>query len=181
MVTQRPDSTPEPTLVHDVAGGSLEAYGRLYDRTCERVYGLALRICRDPDRATAVVEQVFVELWKGRQALRSTETLPEMWLLDRCRQIALSRSGAASGTAANAPRTYPAVSPAAAVHDSVEDTLSHMPAAERTALELAYFEGLSTRRIAERMGTSADFVMTQLRLALDRLRPILRHSNPVTP
>lgn len=46
-----------------IANGDQPALGELYDELAPMVYGIALRIVRDPAQSETVTQEVFVELW----------------------------------------------------------------------------------------------------------------------
>ena len=52
----------------------------------------------------------------------------------------------------------------------VRNAVSHLPADQRRALELAYFEGLSQSEIAAQLQTPLGTVKTRIRTALATLR-----------
>ena len=52
-------------LVARMAGGDEAALGRLYDATMPRVYGLAVRICGNPQAAEEVAADVYFQCWTG--------------------------------------------------------------------------------------------------------------------
>ena len=56
----------------------------------------------------------------------------------------------------------------------IREGLVALPAEQRTALELAYFEGLSQSEIAERLAAPLGTIKTRIRTALTTLRRSLR-------
>ena len=56
----------------------------------------------------------------------------------------------------------------------IREGLVALPADQRTALELAYFEGLSQSEIAERLAAPLGTIKTRIRTALGTLRRSLR-------
>jgi RNA polymerase sigma-70 factor (ECF subfamily) len=59
------------------------------------------------------------------------------------------------------------------VHAQVHAAFEALPAEQRAAVQLAYFEGLTQSEIAARLGIPLGTVKTRLRLAFDRLRTVL--------
>jgi RNA polymerase sigma-70 factor (ECF subfamily) len=59
------------------------------------------------------------------------------------------------------------------VHAQVHAAFEALPAEQRAAVHLAYFEGLTQSEIAVRLGIPLGTVKTRLRLAFDRLRTAL--------
>ena len=53
---------------------------------------------------------------------------------------------------------------------NLASALDALPAEQRTALEMAYFEGLSHGEIAERTSQPLGTVKTRIRLAMEKLR-----------
>jgi len=56
---------------------------------------------------------------------------------------------------------------------AIKQALGHLTKAQRTALELAYYEGLTMHEIAERTGDSFDSVRHHYYRGLEKLRSIL--------
>jgi RNA polymerase sigma-70 factor (ECF subfamily) len=66
-----------------------------------------------------------------------------------------------------------AATPGWHVHQSVHTALDGLPADQREAVRLAYFQGLTHSEIAGRLGIPIGTVKTRLRLAFDKLRVAL--------
>ena len=60
--------TPIGSLMARVASGDERAFAELYDELAPTLYGIVLRVVRDPAQSEEVTQEVFVELW--RQAAR---------------------------------------------------------------------------------------------------------------
>ena len=152
--------------------------------------GLALRITRERADAEEVVVDTFAQAWRDASRFEVARGSVGAWLatIARSRSLDLVRSrnrrmrvvdGAtseASSPLENAASDQP--SPQAgmelteqSVH--VRNALAALPAAQRQALELAYFDGLSQTDIASRLNEPLGTVKTRMRLGLRKLRESL--------
>ncbi len=61
-------SADHGALMARVARGDERAFAELYDELAPTLYGIVLRVVRDPAQAEEVTQEAFVELW--RQAAR---------------------------------------------------------------------------------------------------------------
>lgn len=53
-----------PELLAASARGDEQAFARLYDLTCSRVYGMVLRVVRDRAQAAEVSQDVYLQVWR---------------------------------------------------------------------------------------------------------------------
>lgn len=157
----------------------------LYNRYSRVVYSLVLRITGQAAPAQEVVQEVFLQLWKKAESYQSAKGALEPWLLTLARHRALDHvRGKAEkqrqhedGTDDFATTPLPAATPdpeqmidqkrRAELIRKVMATLSD---AQRKALELAYFEGMSHTEIAAHMNEPLGTVKTWIRSALLQLR-----------
>ncbi len=151
-------------------GAALRRYG-------PAVYGIALRILADPQRAEEAAQDVFLELWRTRQLFESDEHL-RRWL---CRVAAhravdmLRRSRGWQGPAEVDLETLPAPAGNAGVPDGLAGKLGGMvaslPAPMRAALVLRYGEDeRGPEEIAVLLGQPVATVKSNLARGLALLR-----------
>jgi RNA polymerase sigma-70 factor (ECF subfamily) len=167
------------------------ALGELYDRLAPWVLGLAYRILGDQAEAEDVVEDVFVQVWRHveKHDARRGPLVP--WILSIARHRALDgirsrrrwwrkaerweQAQAAEGEALAAPAPHEASVPGWPLHREVHAALAALPEEQRRVVLLSYFEGLSHREIARRLGQPLGTVKTRLRSAHQKLASGLGH------
>jgi RNA polymerase sigma-70 factor (ECF subfamily) len=163
--------------------GDEQALAQLYDRYGGAVYNLALRITRDPGTAEEISLDSFLQLWRQAERFSTAHgTLPS-WLFTIARSRAIDRVRAAGAakrtqvedtTPVNAAAQPPEEMAAVAERQRlVREAMTTLSPAQRTALELAYYEGLSHSQIATQLGEPLGTVKTRIRQAMIILRKIL--------
>ena len=188
-------STPDKARVPDdddravlrrLADGDEAALVSLYDLWSERVHALALWILKDADDAEDVVEETFWQIWRTADGYQGQRSAGSTWIMMIARSRALDRLRArkrradwtaAPGTVSalqdqfdNASPEQPGSRVEAHQQAQLATALADLPPEQRTALELAYFEGLSHGEIAERTAQPLGTVKTRIRLAMQKLR-----------
>lgn len=157
-----------------------DALAEAYRRHGGAVYGLARRVVRDTGMAEEIVQEIFVRLWSdpdrfdpGRGSLRS-------WLLsqahgrsiDRLRSEGARRQREERDAQRTASAGYDLEREALdlVVAERVSEVMQALPAAEREALELAYFDGYTYREVAALLDTPEGTIKSRIRSGLKRLR-----------
>jgi RNA polymerase sigma-70 factor (ECF subfamily) len=178
-------------LLARAAGGDEPAVGLLFDRHARSMYAVAYRILRDPADADEVVVDAFTQAWREAARFDPRRGSVAAWLTVIARSRALDaarararRTRLAEGAAREDADAVPGMGRAAAHTDAVADArerqarvaeaLAHLAPAQRTAIELAFFEGLSHSEIAERLGEPLGTVKSRVRQGMLRLRDQLR-------
>lgn len=188
---QRPLTLIEPPVGH------VEALASIYDETAARVYGVVLRVVRDPVQAEEVTQEVYLEIWRQIVRLDVVRGSAVAWLMtvahemavDRVRSVEDSRRRAVADFARRPRRDQrPAtgqvggqVETPAPAHRSqdaqaVRVALSALSVGHRQAIELAYFSGHSHAEVARRLDISPGTATDWIRDGLIQLRQsILMH------
>lgn len=161
-------------------------FDRVYREHRHSVFLTALRITRDPVVADDVTHDVFLRLWRRPERFDAArgDLLPYLRLMARSRALDLWREKQAAGRAEDRLKVVIGLGgeeardadPAPRAIESeraeaVRDALTVLPDAQREAVVLAYWGGLTAEEIAGRTGTPLGTVKSRLRLGLAKLRP----------
>jgi RNA polymerase sigma-70 factor, ECF subfamily len=162
--------------VSRLKSGDQNAVAELYDRYSSVVYAVALRVLGDTGAAEDVLQEVFLQLWRNPGAFDSARGNMGAWL------AVITRNRAIDQLRRRRPETdiedvVVSVSPDLAseadrsrAREKVRGALGSMPSPQRTALEMAYFEGLSHSEIASKTGEPLGTIKTRIRAGLIALR-----------
>jgi RNA polymerase sigma-70 factor, ECF subfamily len=178
-------SDRDALLVERIRAGDEQALAAIYDQHAGLVYGLARRVARDEQLARDVTQEVFTYLWEmpdrvdlTRGSLRSyLAMLAHRRAVDEVRRHE-ARSRAESAAALPEPEDGPETR----VVDAATRTwrqrhltalLDMLPAEQRAAVQLAYYDGLTYVQVAKALEIPEGTAKTRLRSALARLRTLL--------
>ena len=164
----------------------------VYQQHARGVHAAALRILHNSAQAQDVVQDVFMRVWchPDRFDARRGELGSYLRLMARSRALDLWRELQAAGraddrlklsAAGEEPRADERPDLAAerdGGRRAVREALRGLPDAQREALVLAYWGGLTADQIAERANVPLGTAKSRIRLGLARLR---QQFGPLTP
>lgn len=189
--TRAPESLAEltdPELVGAMAMGNVHALEILYDRYSRPVFSFALRILEDHAVAEDLLQEVFLRAWRQARKFSEGRGTFITWLLSITHNMAIDeirrqnrrpkRADSADPVLLLTNMTDEALSVEdqalfGSVRESVAQAMASLPEAQRTAIELAYFRGMTQREIAELQGEPLGTIKTRMRLAIRKLREYL--------
>src|SRR3954468_19134637 len=170
-------------------------FARMYDEHGPAVYGTALRVLGNPAAAQDVAQDVFLRLWRRPAAFdpRRGDLGAYLRLMARSRALDLWRTAQAGGRATDrlkiasgragpraggepaAPFRRVEAEPASRFERdeharTVRAALGALPEAQREAVVLAYWGGLTADEIAARSGVPLGTAKSRVRLGLQRMR-----------
>lgn len=176
VTTTQPDDS-------DLADAFREADERVlravYERWAPLVHALALRSLADVAAAEDVTQQVFVRAWRSRGTYHPERAPLGAWLVGITRNCIAdahaerTRQGRVALAMADEERidTDPSdTTDELAERVLVAGELDRLDAVPRTVMRLAFYEDLSHREIAERLGIPLGTVKSHIRRSLARLR-----------
>jgi RNA polymerase sigma-70 factor (ECF subfamily) len=191
----------EARLLHRVRDRDEAALAALYDRYAGLVYAVALRIVGDRHLAEEVLQDTFFRCWDEVARFDPARGRLSSWLLGvaRNRAIDLLRSrqhqarlheresldpgdrrgdsgpgmAAPAGPGPGGPYSPPGED-LVLLRETVTQALDGLPLAQRQAISLAYYGGLTQSEIATLLGIPLGTVKTRIRDGMERLRRTLR-------
>jgi len=191
-ISQHAASAIDPALLARVAKGESLALSRLYDLSGTLLYSLALRILDDPEEATQLLQDIYLEVWKKVARYDVGHGTPIAWLITLTRSRAIDRLRAQNAGAlrcngqpldpsASGPIAEPGPPPFEAQADQelrqlVRNAVADLPQPLQQAIELAYYGGFTHEDIAITLNQPLATVKTHLKLGMVTLRESLRQS-----
>ena len=162
-----------------------QTFRQVFEEHERGVHAAALRILGNPAQAQDVVQDVFLRIWRRPGSFDSNrgEIGSYLRMMARSRALDLWREGQAAGRASD--RLKAAVTQAeprdeaerpsvqAERHEegtTVRAAVRRLPDAQREAVVMAYWGGLTADEIARHAGVPLGTAKSRIRMGLDRLR-----------
>lgn len=179
-------------LLRRIQAHDQQAMGLLYDHLAPLVYPVLLRMLGNPGEAEDLLIETFQQVWDGAASYDPLHGSVEGWVMSLARRRALARllvpaQGRPSPVAqyeslrAQSSCLRPSDSPAAGSRglsgepaQAVQAALASLPAEQRLALDLAYYQGWSPAVMAQHLEQTVETMRTRVRLGLQQLRKALQ-------
>ena len=180
MSRPAPDAVvSDALLISAICSGDQPAMAQLYDRYSGVVYSVALRVLGDTAAAEDILQDVFMQLWRNPNLFDANRGSLPGWMavIARNRSIDALRKRRPEDEISDVvvsvePDLVQGIEWSRAL-DKIRGTLGTMPPAQRSALEMSFFEGLTHSEIAEKTGEPLGTIKTRIRAGLVALRQAL--------
>ncbi len=171
-------------LLRASARGDERAFAELYDATSRRLYGLVVRVVRDPAQAEEVAQEAFLEIWRTSARFDPARGSAMSWMMTIAHRKAVDRVRSAEA-ASRRDQTYEATTQERAYDITAEEVerslegqrvrnaLESLTETQRGAVQLAYFGGYTHNEVAALLGIPLGTAKTRIRDGLIRLRDTL--------
>ena len=178
------DSPTDTALLAAIAAGAEDAFVTFYERHRAQAYHVAHRHLGHHEAAEEVVQEVFLAVWRRAGSFDPARGAAGAWLLTSVRHAAVSRM---RGRWAHERRAVPldtqrllattndpaTLAEAGERRALIRAGLATLPAAQREAVLLTYFEGLTGTQLAAQTAVALGTAKRRLQLGRARLRTAL--------
>lgn len=183
------DETAEQSLdaaiLHQIAERDPRGIELLYDRYGGMAFALAYRLLRERGSAEDVVQESFLNIWRQGATYDTRRGTVRTWLMTIVHHRAIdhmrsARSKMGADTVIDDAMPLPAKEDTwtAVVQgleqERIRQAMATLPPEQRQVVDLAYYSGLTHTEIAQRIGIPLGTVKGRMRLALDKLRDLLK-------
>ena len=172
-------------LVRLIQNADLQAFSVFYDRYVNLIYSIAYNILGSQPLAEDVTQEVFLRIWRKIDSYDPAKAKISTWLssITRNRAIDVARKNKYvnrqvswadvsrnPGLTGDTPEARTELN---LTRERVRAAMAQLPEEQRSALALAYFQGMTQKEIAEESGEPLGTIKTRVRLGMQKLRGIL--------
>jgi RNA polymerase sigma-70 factor (ECF subfamily) len=174
-----------PSTLGDLLGGAAareqQAFAELYAATSAKLFGVILRILRDRELASEVLQEVYLRIWQRADDYRPDKGAPMTWMIAIARHRALDRR---RGLRPELPLDdlEELEDPGADLADLFEGgvraralrhCLGELDGRQLQSVLMAFAEGYTHAELAERLACPLGTVKSLIRRGLLRLKECL--------
>jgi RNA polymerase sigma-70 factor (ECF subfamily) len=179
--------TPVPeqdwvVLVQSIAAGDQLALHALYERAHRLVFTLVIRITANRETAEELTVDVFHDIWRRSSGYDPANGTVLGWIMNQARSRAIDRLRFENRKKRSGGNVEPMAEAAADPRDvlelreqgeSLRAALAALTPAERQAIEMTFFAGLTHAEAAARLDQPLGTIKTRIRSGLHKLRHTL--------
>lgn len=171
--------------IRGIANGDRECFQRLHDRYESLLYATIFKVLNDHSDAEEVLQEVFFSLWRKAGQFLESRGRPVTWLNSMARNRAIDRirmkqrraklrDGFQEEQTINPTNSCGVSGSQAATRRdacrAVRSAILELTPVQREAIEMAYFEGLTQKEIAQLLGEPLGTVKARIRRGLAKLK-----------
>jgi len=161
-----------------------EAFSLLFEHFAPRLKAYMQRQCKDPALAEELAQEALTTVWRKAALYSSDRGSPATWIFTIARNLRIDRirreraweplPDEFNEQASDAPLPDDNVSRNQRV-GALRAALSELPDEQRQVIELSFISGMSHSEIADHLSLPIGTIKSRMRLAYDKLRPLLQH------
>lgn len=170
----------DSALLSRVQSGDEQALTRMFQRHSRLVFSVAMRVLSDREDAEDVLQEVFMQIWRKPLEIKEAHQSagPLLAVMARNRAVDYIRKRRPMEPVDELPlassQDVAASSEQTLLLNRVRQIAGTLPVEQQTALDMAFFQGLTHTEIAESTGTPLGTVKTRIRSAVNLLERTLK-------
>lgn len=155
----------------------------LYDRHSPIVKSLVMKVIHNEAEADDLLQEIFVEIWNRAAGYNPEKGKPLGWIVTLARRRAIDRLRKCQSYCRAEDRLKEEVESQpgawttdpeedfvmADIRETLQNVLKTLPEAQRIAIEMAFYQGMSQREIAAHTGIPLGTIKTRLELGLKKI------------
>lgn len=183
-----PLTTPDDVqLLRQVGQRDRQAFAQLYDRYAGVLYSTIHRVLNNPEEASDVLQDVFLQIWDKAASYDPALGRPFSWALTMARNKAIDRLRALKRrysfieevTHEMEAETHPPVVGPAEVftHEqaaAIRSAVATLPLEQRQSIEMAFLGGMTQNEIATSLNQPLGTIKARIRRGMLKLRESLK-------
>lgn len=178
----------ETIVIQRIVARDQTAFAELYDAFAGSVYGVSLRVLRNATLAEEATQDTFMKVWDQADRWNPERGSFRTWVLTIARYTAVDRlrkeQRQSPPTAVSVDEMLELIGRSGVVdqtrwenRDLLKQLVRQLPPEQITALELAFFQGMSHTEIAEHLDQPLGTVKSRIRQGLITLKGLwLQHT-----
>jgi RNA polymerase sigma factor (sigma-70 family) len=175
-------SYTEPELISALRERDGQAYSYLYDHYAGSLYSIVLQIVQQPELASDVLQEVFVNIWRKIETYDQSKGRLFTWMLNIARNASIDTLRSKGYQNSRKNQEFPnnvnymssQVSQTNVDAIGLKKILAKLKPEHRVLIELAYFKGYTHEEIAEIEEIPLGTVKTRIRNALLQLKEYMQ-------
>jgi len=169
----------EAELVTRLKANSQVAFEYLYDHYSAALYGVILKIVKDEEGASDVLQESFLKIWRNIGSYVPEKGTLFTWMLNIARNRAIDMLRTDARTEKKVIRLDVVADPEQAQADGwshfiytmdVKEWVMRLSPDHRIPIELVYFQGYTHEEAADRLAIPLGTVKSRIRKGLQKLR-----------
>ncbi len=165
-------------LIHRMGSGDQSALMTLYEKTNPLIFGLILKVLRNPILAEEVLLDVYTQIWRQSTVYDAEHLAPLEWMATLARNSAVTRLHWSKQDKRRRKFSHGDIDPAMTVSPEKQKCaragMEALVPTQQEILEWVYYSGLSCSEIAALIDKPQGAVKTHARIGMSKLSELLR-------
>lgn len=175
-------------LMEQIQARNPEALGELHDRYATMIKALVMKVLHNDAESDDMVQEIYVEIWNRAGSYDPSKGKALGWIITLSRRRAIDRlrkrEAYCRAEERLAEHTKEAPSEGvlhveediahAEMREHLQRVLATLPPAQKQAIEMAFYRGMSQREIAAHTGIPLGTIKTRLELGLKKVAEALK-------